>query len=287
MVSIPQLKAPARAVDKRSRLLIPLVVGLLLAGLAWLFSSIAGRLFGFAVTRSDLAAPVAMTALVAAIGRLIYFLFKRSAGTRSKVALGAALILIVGSGISGLTSYLRTPTYVVQRISSDVVVWDTEGRTGQVRGHFEIKVLHTRVSEIWWSGLEASGKIHNLFFESPQAQNSELYPEKGQAALNFGTPLRRGELVDIFTGFDVIDSPPEDKVYWRQRVYEGTRLLQITVAVPRRRPCRSAEAQSVPINGRKEMHNETVPFLTEENSRLTWTKENPEPKKEYTVVCHW
>lgn len=253
-------------------------------------SFVAGRLYAFQTGRMDLLAVAGNVLFIVALGFLLFRYVSRLP-KRGNRRVGYLVVLLLGLSAFavGYRSYSTAPPYTIESIAITVSMTNELGTAGHVEAHIQTHVVHDSLSSIGWGPLGSTGDIKNIEFVALGLNSkTDIQSVDGQefAFLRFASSARRRQRLNLLLDFDVINSPPEDVVYWTHDVSFPTGNLQISIVVPSERPCKAVEAKS---QGKTDTSTqlEPRPFLTDRRTRVTWAKANPDGGRIYTVICHW
>jgi|SRR6478609_2306546 len=254
-------------------------------------ASAAGRLAGYEGLQASLGLVVFSALLLT--GANAYLVYRSATDHRSKW-IGAVLVSTFVAAIAcggAYWSYTTTPPYLIQSLAETATIEDVLGARGHIEGDIEIKVVKDGLKEIVWGNLGSTGVIKNPSFRAIGfPSSSRVVQEAGswQASLKFQPPLHKGQLITVVLGFDVTDSPPDNKVELKHSVSWPTKNLQLTIVVPKERRCQRAEAESENANEiAGQTRHEDAPFLSESNTRITWARADVLEGRAYVLTCYW
>jgi len=193
--------------------------------------------------------------------------------------------------MSEVAKYMQLPPYMLESYTLTATERDARGMREHVEAQIEVKALEDGPREIQWGTVTSTGAIRNLVF---RALNVEYTPDiqnlggQWQPALTFAKALQKNQRVSLVLEFDVLNPLPQNSVDWSAGITLPTGNLQINILVPGGRPCARAGAQSQdPAVIGQNRRDESLPVLADANTRLTWTKTNPELGRTYIVTCYW
>jgi hypothetical protein len=257
-------------------------------------SQAAGRLLG---SGDYLSASLLFVLIVflAAVNVLLIWRFGETivAVGRSGTAYLIIFYLIVVSALGfpvAYRSYVSAPQFLIESIAIAVTVNDIQGTSGHIEADTRFRVLRSGLDHILWGNLGATGTIKDVTVRNLDPQyRYHITEQAGQRQVNllFPNRLSKGQQVTFVLGFDVVGSEPGGDVYWEHDVTFPTQNLQMTITVPKGRPCKSADARSedVGVIGAKP-RDEPPPLISEDHTRLTWTRTEPQEGRAYIVTCH-
>jgi hypothetical protein len=108
--------------------------------------------------------------------------------------------------------------------------------------------------------------------------------EREKGVYDVGTvvspPLRMGDTVRRTLEFDA-QAPASEVDGHELSIRTLTLYAEINLVMPRGRPCKEVSVDVQPKSDLKE----PPPHVSEGGSRVTWSKQNPETGKAYTVLC--
>ena len=204
----------------------------------------------------------------------------------------AYLAVAVGTGIAfARYSYSTVPSLVAENVNVTVTIKNLAATEGHIDFHVQYRVLKGGDRDFRWGDPGPSiedGSVKNLkVIDLQPGYQSEIRKEAGrlQPIVIFPEPLKKSQRFVFGLEFDA-DSPPTPEVYWVTPITEPTQYLAMTIIVPKGRPCISVSALSEDaVEIGEKQHDESPPLLSDNNSKVTWAKSNPQQGRAYKLIC--
>jgi len=139
----------------------------------------------------------------------------------------------------------RGPQYSTISMKKALTFADgSENRASLVREQ-KIRVNYGSMSEIWCRNIVADGRIQNVRIDGIfiEPEDREQLGCLLDIRKKFLRTLYRGDLESVTWSYDLLDSFPNKQEFIDHDVTPGTRLLELTVALPATRPCRGAKLE--------------------------------------------
>jgi hypothetical protein len=217
--------------------------------------------------------------------------------TSRRLALLFGFGLFASTTIGALVSYRHFERpFVFQSIVATLLVQDVSGSRAHVAQVDELAIQKQGISQFWQRDVGAPGATVQNFqvkYERLVPQRAEYeglvlvkqeVQERAKGVYDVGTivspPLRMGDTVRRILEFDA-QAPASEVDGHVLSIRTLTLYAEINLVMPRGRPCREVSIDVQPKSGSKE----PPPRVSDGGSRVTWSKQNPETGKDYTVLC--